>query len=216
MTRRPRRTVPAGILAAIGLAAAVLIAWSCGQLLLGQAPLIPFTTLAQTGSGITWASPAVLTAGIAAALLGLVLLAAALLPGTPRVMPITAPLSADQPDTASTTDRPADDAAQDTDVGVDTHHSRPPGTRPGGVRRTGITRRSIAAALTAAARTADGVGSAKVSVTPRRVTARVRTDYRDPSGVHAEVTDAVSSRLNDLALARPPRLRLRVTSQKGS
>lgn len=218
MTRRPRRTVPASILATLGLAAAVLVAWSCVQLLLGQTPLIPFITLAQTASEITWASPAILTAGIAAAALGLVLLAAALLPGTPRVMPITAP-NADQPGpgaASSPAGRSAGDPDQDPGGDADTDHTAFPATRPSGVRRIGITRRGVSATLTAAARAVDGVGSATVSVTPRRVTARVRTDYRNPTGVRDEVTDAVSSRLSDLALARPPQLRLRVTSQKGS
>lgn len=90
MIRRPRRTIPAILVAVVLLAAAVLVTISCVQLLLGQPPLLPFTALAELGAGLSGASPAVLAAAAVAALLGLVLLYAALTPGAPTVLPLDA------------------------------------------------------------------------------------------------------------------------------
>lgn len=88
MIRRPRRSLPATLLALVLLAAAVLVALSCIQLLRHQAPLIPFAALAAFGASLRWNAPITLLAGAVAAALGLLLLAAALLPGKPTVLPL--------------------------------------------------------------------------------------------------------------------------------
>jgi hypothetical protein len=88
MIRRPRRSLPATLLALVLLAAAVLVAISCIQLLRHQAPLIPFAAIAAFGAGLRWNSPITLLAGAVAAVLGLLLLAAAVLPGRPTVLPL--------------------------------------------------------------------------------------------------------------------------------
>ncbi len=90
MIRRPRRTVPATLVAIVLLAAAVLVAISCVQLLLGQPPLLPFPNMAAFGATLTAASPLVLAAAAVAVLLGVVLLYAALGPGKPTVLPLDA------------------------------------------------------------------------------------------------------------------------------
>lgn len=90
MIRRPRRTIPATLVALILLAAAVLVTISCVQLLLGQPPLLAFTALAELGAGLSGAAPAVLAAAVVATLLGLVLLYAALSPGAPTVLALHA------------------------------------------------------------------------------------------------------------------------------
>lgn len=90
MIRRPRRTTPAILVALALLAVAVLVTISCVQLLLGQPPLLPFTTLAEIGARLTVAAPAVLAAAAGAALLGLVLLYLALAPGAPTVLALDA------------------------------------------------------------------------------------------------------------------------------
>lgn len=88
MIRRPRRVVPASIVALLVLAAMVLLVWSCVQILLGQQPVLPFAELAEQGSGLTWNALPVLIAGGVLAALGLVLLACAWLPGAPNVLPL--------------------------------------------------------------------------------------------------------------------------------
>ena len=89
MIRRPRRSLPAALLALVLLAAAVLVALSCIQLLLHQNPLIPFDALAEYAANLRWNDPVSIAAGVVAAVLGLILLAAALLPGKPTVLPLS-------------------------------------------------------------------------------------------------------------------------------
>ncbi len=86
MIRRPRRTVPATIVGLILLAGSLGVAVSCIQLISGRPPLIPFATLGELGRDTTWNDPAVLIGGAALVVAGLVLLACALLPGTPLVL----------------------------------------------------------------------------------------------------------------------------------
>jgi hypothetical protein len=78
--------VPAAIVAIVLLAVAVLTVWTCVDVLRGGPPLVPFGALAERVSQLQWNDPVVLTAGGVLALLGLVLLGCALLPGTPNVL----------------------------------------------------------------------------------------------------------------------------------
>ncbi|GLZ48920.1 hypothetical protein Acsp06_51050 [Actinomycetospora sp. NBRC 106375] len=94
MIRRPRRSIPATIVALLLLAMCVLVVLCCVQALLGQTPLISFTQLLAVGSGQSWDSAVVVTLAVATAVLGLVLLVAAIRPGNPTVMPLV-PLSYD-------------------------------------------------------------------------------------------------------------------------
>ena len=100
MIRRPRRSLPATLVALALLAAAFLIAVSCGQLLLDQTPLLPFAAVAETGAALTWNQVIVLTAAAVVAVLGLALMVAALCPGTPTVIAL-APRDG-QPDAGAT------------------------------------------------------------------------------------------------------------------
>jgi hypothetical protein len=86
--RRPRRTVPAAIVAFLVLVACVLIAVSCVQFLAGAQPVLPFGTLAGFGQRLHWQGTAVLVAGGVAAAVGVVLLACAVVPGKPTVLPL--------------------------------------------------------------------------------------------------------------------------------
>lgn len=86
MIRRPRRSLPATLVALALLAAAFLIAVSCGQLLLDQTPLLPFAAVAQTGAAFTWNQVIVLAAAAVVAVLGLALMVAALSPGAPTIV----------------------------------------------------------------------------------------------------------------------------------
>jgi Family of unknown function (DUF6286) len=86
MIRRPRRTVPAVLVGAVLLAAAVVLAISCVQLIVGRIPLVPFGTIAQLAADTTLSNPVVVIGGATLAMVGLVLLLCALLPGTPQVL----------------------------------------------------------------------------------------------------------------------------------
>ena len=90
MTRLPRRTVPALIVALLLLVASVLVGVSCVQTIAGVPPLLAFDTLGRTAASSTLADPAVLAAGGLLALLGAVLMLCALLPGIPQVLPLAA------------------------------------------------------------------------------------------------------------------------------
>lgn len=177
MIRRPRRTVPATIVGLMLLAAAVVMAISCIQLIAGSPPLVPFSTLWELGRDTTWNDPPVLAAGGILSLIGLVLLACGLLPGRPQVLALA----------------PGDD-----------HTS------------AGISRRSLAGDLTSRARRADGITHTRVSVGARTVTVNARTLLRDRSGLAERIRVLVTERLDDINLARPARLRVTVTPDRGS
>jgi hypothetical protein len=176
MIRRPRRSLPAILLALVLLAAAVLVAISCIQLLLHQNPLIRFGTLAAFGASLRWNAPITIVVGVVAAVLGLILLAAGLLPGKPTVLPLS----------------------------------------DGGRTSAGVSRRSLRRDLTTAAASADGVRSAAVRVRRGRVVATVRTLATDTAGVAEQVRSLLDERLTAIALARRPRLRIRVSPDRRS
>lgn len=94
MIRRPRRSVPATIVALVLLAAAVLTVIAVVQSLVGQTPLVDLAQLLAVGSSQHWNSAAVVTAAIVVAMLGLILLIAAIRPGNPTVLPLIAHIGA--------------------------------------------------------------------------------------------------------------------------
>jgi hypothetical protein len=98
--RRPARVGPAALVALVLLAAAVLVAVSCVQVLIGAQPWVPFATAAATAAALTPSSPAVLATAGAIALVGLALVGAAVLPGPATVLPLS---SADGPVRAGVT-----------------------------------------------------------------------------------------------------------------
>lgn len=93
MIRRPRRSVPATLVALVLLAVAVLGTIAAIQLLLGQPPIISVRTLTAPVVGRPWNDPVTITIGAVVAVIGLALLVTALLPGRPTVLPL-----ADDPD----------------------------------------------------------------------------------------------------------------------
>ncbi|MFD5061866.1 DUF6286 domain-containing protein [Streptomyces sp. NPDC058394] len=88
MKCRPRRTIPATLTALVLLAACVLIAIVAIQLIIGQSPLISYRSVTDTLHSTHWSDTTTLIAGATFALLGLLLLLAALLPGKPTVLPL--------------------------------------------------------------------------------------------------------------------------------
>jgi uncharacterized protein DUF6286 len=86
--RRPRRSAPATLSALVILAGCVLAAAVSIQLLLGERPWISYAAVTGWLNGQRWTDLIPAVAGGVAALLGLVLLLAAVLPGRARVLPL--------------------------------------------------------------------------------------------------------------------------------
>lgn len=94
MKRRPRRSLPATLLALVLLAAGASVAITAVQLLLGEPPWLSYDRAAEALHSVRWADTAVLVAGIVVAALGLLLLLCALVPGARTVLPLSADNSA--------------------------------------------------------------------------------------------------------------------------
>lgn len=88
MIRRPRRSIAAALTALVVLGVCALLATSTIQLLTGYRPLLGYRKLFSALHGLHWADTVVLIAGCVAAVLGLALLLAALLPGAPNTLPL--------------------------------------------------------------------------------------------------------------------------------
>ncbi|PXX60896.1 hypothetical protein DFR70_10987 [Nocardia tenerifensis] len=88
MIRRPRRVLPAIVVAVLLLAVCVAVAVSLIQRLVGAHEFLSYDTVASDLHGMTWHDMPVLVAGVATAVLGLVLLALALWPGRAAVLPL--------------------------------------------------------------------------------------------------------------------------------
>lgn len=177
MMRRPRRSLPATLVALVVLAGAALVATSCIQVLLGRRPLLPWHTVARAGASLTWTAGPVVVLAIVAAGLGLVLVAAALLPGRATVLALV---------------------------------SSPTNTR------AGIARNSLRRDLASTAGQADGITAARISVTRRRIRAQVRAAGGTSSELGEHVHRLLTQRLDALALAHRPRLRVRVHADRRS
>lgn len=89
MIRRPRRSLPATLVAFVLFAAMVLLVTACVQVLVGSPPALPFAELAAEAHTVRWDNVFVLVAGAVLVVLGVVLLACAWVPGVPEVLPLT-------------------------------------------------------------------------------------------------------------------------------
>ncbi|MFC4127758.1 DUF6286 domain-containing protein [Nocardia rhizosphaerae] len=90
MIRRPRRVVPAVVVASVLATVAVLVVVSLVQRLAGRAELVSYDSLAARLHATTWDSGWVLAVGIAAVVLGVILLSIAVAPGRGVVVPLEA------------------------------------------------------------------------------------------------------------------------------
>lgn len=88
MKRRPRRSIPAVLTAVVLLAVCVFAAVVAIQLILGQTPWISYQNISEWLHGTRWNNVVPAVAGGVAALAGLILLAAAILPGKLVVLPL--------------------------------------------------------------------------------------------------------------------------------
>lgn len=88
MIRRPRRSIPATIVALVILAVCALVVVAVVQTLLGRTPFLSLSQLLEVTSSQNWSSAGTVAVAIVLAVLGLVLLFAALRPGKPTVLPL--------------------------------------------------------------------------------------------------------------------------------
>lgn len=190
MTRRPRRTVPALLVALVLLALGALAATSAIQTLLGRTPVVSLDAVPSALSGVAWESPAVLIAAGVAALVGLVLLLAAILPGPSHVLPLsTAPAATG-----------------------DTGEWGP--WSGGGVEEAGWHRHDLGVRLRRRAQTVEGVTGASATVRKRSVKVVARTHRATTDELRQAVESTLSTDLDTLGLARRPRLRVSVSSTR--
>ncbi|GAA4789235.1 hypothetical protein GCM10023200_24830 [Actinomycetospora chlora] len=184
MTRHSRRTLPALLTALVLVAVGALAATSAVQTLLGRTPLVALDTVTGVLGLLTWQAPAVLVAAGVAAVLGLVLLVAGVVPGRTHVLPLAT--------------RPAGPA--------DPHGA--------GVVTGGWHRHDLATRLRRRALAVEGVERASVRVRRSRVRVAARTHRAGTAPVREALTAAVAGDLDALGLARRPRLRVGVSSTR--
>jgi hypothetical protein len=87
MRRRPRRSLPAAIVALVALGVCVVVAITEIEHLAQRPRLIPFPTLATYGQHLTFSDTPVIIAGAVAAGAGLILAGCGLVPGKHTVLP---------------------------------------------------------------------------------------------------------------------------------
>lgn len=75
-------------------------------------------------------------------------------------------------------------------------------------------RRSLQQTLQRAAVEVNGVTAARATVRRRKTTVVADAALREPAGLREQVTDQVRQRLDELSLARPPRLTVKVRSKE--
>ncbi len=88
MKRRPRRSVPAVLVALVVLAGCVLAAAVAVQTIIGEKPWVSYDAVASALHGTRWSDPLPAIAGGVVALIGLLLLVSAIVPGRPTVLPL--------------------------------------------------------------------------------------------------------------------------------
>ncbi len=88
MKRHPRRSLPSVLVALVVLAGCVPAAAVAVQTLIGEKPWISYDAVASALHGTRWSDtlPAIVGGGLA--LIGLLLLASAIVPGRPTVLPL--------------------------------------------------------------------------------------------------------------------------------
>lgn len=174
---RPRRVVPAAIVAALlALAAWLTAAEVVSRLFDRPLSVLPVAWLSRQGRQTAWNDPLALTVAAVLVALGLLLLVVALWPGRGRVVPVQS--------------GHADALAV-------------------------ITHRALARHVATSAESVDGVGRARVRVRRGQLRVRADTPLHDPTGLPAQVREAVSAELRRLAPLRPLTVRVTVRPDRG-
>ncbi|MFC5061684.1 DUF6286 domain-containing protein [Actinomycetospora atypica] len=90
MIRRSRRTAPALVVALVLLAAGALVATAAIQTLSDYRPVFTFEAVTGALSGVAWGSGIVVIVAAVAAVVGVLLVGAAIVPGASHVLPLAA------------------------------------------------------------------------------------------------------------------------------
>ncbi|MGH3449755.1 MAG: DUF6286 domain-containing protein, partial [Haloechinothrix sp.] len=80
----------------------------------------------------------------------------------------------------------------------------------------GAHRSGLHATLRAAVRSVDGVAGTKLKLSRRKISAKVKTDRTNTDGLADAVRAALEQRLDQIALAQNPQIRVRVASSRSS
>ncbi|MFJ1457406.1 DUF6286 domain-containing protein [Nocardia sp. N2S4-5] len=165
MRRRPSRAAPAAVLAVVLLAVCVIVVLSLVQRLTGARELVVWDGVENRLRETAWTDMSVAWFGVAATLVGIVLLGLAVLPGRPVVVPLTA----DDGIAAGVTRRGLRTALRAAAQSVEGVHSARVTLRRKTVRVAVRTPRAHPAELTAAVRAAvdERIGRIGTRTSPR-------------------------------------------------
>jgi hypothetical protein len=222
VTRHPRRVIPATLVALVVLAASVIAVISVIQNLAHQPQLVSLDLLNRHLGGLHLDGMVMTTAGILAAVFGLILLAYAVLPGPAQTLAL-APVE-DEPagsELATVGLGQAELGRPDrggTDVAVATRAGQAGGGRLDASEAVaGVSRTGLRAALAETVTDTDGVEAVRVRVGRRYADLRVRTELTDTTALRPAAVAAAERRLAQAGLARPLRVRLKVqTIRRGA
>jgi hypothetical protein len=197
------------------LAACVLAAIDAIQILVKQRPMVSYARLASSLHKLHWNAPAVeITAAVLIAI-GLILLLAACLPGRPVVLalsdtarPRNQPLSA-EPSGAGLPTSAGSTVASTTALAAE------PLAPAVQLPVSGLSRHGLRGMLRATAAEVDGVTTVKLAVRRKVVAASVHS-AGPPGSLADDVRGALEQRLDQIAPARRPALRVRAGTRAAS
>ena len=184
LRHRPSRAAPALIVGIMLLAAGVALVWLSITRLINGSWPALLQGLRDWLAALAWNDPAVWELGTAAVVAGVILLLCAIIPGGFSALTI-------------------DDSGG---AGV--------GAPPVREQETVMTRRGVAHLAKARCLQIDGVGSASVTATTRRVHVRVTTSLHEPGDLRTRITDAVRARLEETGLSPVPQVTATVRSRE--
>ncbi len=183
LRHRPSRAVPALIVGILLLASGVAVVWlTIARLMNGTWPTL-LQGFRDWLTALAWNGPGVWGIGIAAVVVGLILLLCAIVPGGFSALPVR--------------DSGSPDEAQ------------PPVQE----QETVMTRRAVAHLARARCGEIDGVSSASATATGKRVHLNVKTSLRDTGDLRTRITDGVREHLEATGLDPVPRVSATVQSK---
>lgn len=183
LRHRTSRALPALIVGVVLLASGAALSWiAITRLVNGAWPAFlagPRDWLI----GLAWGSPAVWAAGAVMAIIGLVLLLAAVVPGPFNALPLQSP------------------------------GAGPPAQSPAAEQEIVMSRRAVARLASSYCRHLDGVVSASATATARRVHLSVTTPLHETDELRTRITAGVRQRLTMVGLDPVPRVTATIRSR---
>ncbi|PYI65712.1 hypothetical protein CVV68_16845 [Arthrobacter livingstonensis] len=185
LRHRPSRTVPALIVSLVLLALSVALVWlSIARLVNGHWPTLlqgPRDWL----NSLAWSAPSIWGIGMVAALVGVILLLCAIIPGGFSALEVH-----------------------------DSGRSSGELASPVREQETVMTRRAVARLAKAQCEQIDGVGSASATATARRVHLSIQTPLHEHGDLGTRITASVRARLEETGLEPVPRITATVHSRR--